>query len=58
VATREGGLRQQNECVKRVAVFAEGVGEKAVVEWVLGGRKKRAVKPNGAGFMVHFIFIT
>ncbi|MEY5152703.1 MAG: hypothetical protein RLZZ551_1252, partial [Actinomycetota bacterium] len=58
VATRESGLGEQDESVEGVAVFAEGVGEKAIVEWVLGGREKRAVEPNGAGFMVHFIFVT
>jgi hypothetical protein len=57
VAARESGLGEQNKSVKRVAVFAEGVRKKAVIEWILRSREECAVKPNGASVMVHFVFI-
>ena len=57
VAARKSGLGEQDEGIERVAVFTQGMGEKAVVEWILSGREEGAIEPNSARVMVHFVFI-
>ena len=48
-AARERRLAQQDECVQRVAVLAEGVLDEAVVGRVLGRGEQRAVEADPTG---------
>ena len=56
-AAREGGLVQDDQRVKRIAVVREGVLDESVVVRVPGRGEEHPVQPDAPGLMIHFILI-
>jgi hypothetical protein len=50
-------LAEPHQGIERVAVFAKRAWEEPVIKRVLRGGEQRAVEPDIARFVVHFILI-
>ena len=56
-AAGEGGLREEDQGVQRIAVLAEGSLDVPVVVRVLGRGEQRTVKTDTTGLVVHLVLV-